>query len=99
MAGAVLKLRVRSTGVRVRQPQWLWWPVWPLTSSLGSDGSTPMGAVRTEGFSARSTLPGVPGVSDDTSGPWGTEPTDSRWEDSGHREGAVSEHGQEWPQP
>lgn len=69
------------------------------TSSLGSDGSIPMGAVRTEGCSARSTLPGVPGVSDDTSGPCGTEPTDGRWEDSGHREGAISEPGQEWPQP
>ena len=23
----VLKLRVRRTGVRVRQPQWRWWPV------------------------------------------------------------------------
>lgn len=65
------------------------------TSSLGSDGSIPVGAVRMERFSAQSTLPGVPGVSDDTHGPWGTEPIDSRWEDSGHREDAVSESRQE----
>lgn len=48
------------------------------TSSLGSDGSIPVGAVRMEGFSTQSTLPRVPEVSDDTRDPWGTEPIDSR---------------------
>ena len=48
------------------------------TSSLGSDGSIPVGAVRMEGFSTQSTLPRIPEVSDDTRDPWGTEPIDSR---------------------